>query len=651
MIKGSLFTEEFLVEGIIGFPEWESISTEEVITFKNKLESIFAKFPTDENPIESTTENDLIEPVLKALAWDYFLTRQTTARKGRDDVPNYLLFEDEVFKTKANAEKDQYKRYIHGSVILEAKKWNLKLDRKGHQTMDRVPSNQIIRYLTSADIQSDGRIQWGILTNGRFWRIYYNRAKSKSEDYLEIDLPLALGLPGFQAELFLNGDTEKQDWVKVFYLLFRCNAFLIQREQKTFHELAIERGRFWEAKVAYDLSDVVFKNVFPELLNALMDNDPKKPVPINSTYLEELRENALTLLYRLLFVLYAEDRNLLPVYDSNYDDYGFRNRVREDIEKRIKEKDIFSDSRDDYYHHTLNLFDSINNGDESIGLPPYNGGLFNSDKYALLSRSRIPDRIFAPLVNKLSLIEDNGVMKWINYRDLSVQQLGSIYERLLEFYPKVEEDGSLTVRPNIFARKTSGSYYTPESLVSLIIERAVSPLLEECKNSFQNKIENLKKLRDKKKKNKWLKNSDPAAAMLELKICDPAMGSGHFLVSLVDYFADNILETIDVVETKGSVPWADDDDPYVSPVSNRIVSIRALIIEQAKEHKWIVKEEQLDDKQIIRRMILKRCVYGVDKNPMAVETGKGFTLAAYVYCRCSVVIPRSPPAKRRLSFR
>lgn len=622
MINGSLFTEEFLKEGITSFPEWNSITTDEVKDFKDELKAVFDKFPTDGNPLESTTENDLIEPVIKALGWNFFLTQQTTAPKGRDDVPDYLLFDNEDSKNKANKERDQYKRYVHGTAILEAKPWNVRLDRKGTQPMDRVPSNQIIRYLTSADTQSDGRIQWGILTNGRFWRLYYNRAKSKSEDYLEIDLPLALGLPGFQTDPFSSGDVGEQDWLKVFYLLFRRDAFLRQREEKTFHEQALERGRFWESKVADDLSDIVFKNVFPALLTALKDNDPQKPNPLNDAYLDELRDNALTLLYRLLFVLYAEDRNLLPVYDSKYDDYGFRKRIRENIEKRMREKDIFSESRDDYYHNTLNLFESINKGDESIGLPPYNGGLFDSGGHRLLSRARIPDKIFAPIIYKLSHLEDKGVMKWINYRDLSVQQLGSIYERLLEFYPKLEDDGSLAVSPNIFARKTSGSYYTPESLVGLIIERAVGPLLKECKDAFLNKVHELKKLKDKKMKSRMLESADPATAMLDLKICDPAMGSGHFLVSLVDYLADNILETIDEVETEGSVPWADKDNPYVSPVSKRIASIRALILEQANEHGWNVKEEQLDDKQVVRRMILKRCVYGVDKNPMAVELAK-----------------------------
>ena len=100
------------------------------------------------------------------------------------------------------------------------------------------------------------------------------------------------------------------------------------------------------------------------------------------------------------------------------------------------------------------------------------------------------------------------------------------------------------------------------------------------------------------------------------------MGSGHFLVSLVDYLADRILETIDAVETVGTVPWANKEHPYISPVSRRIEAIRDRIIEQAQDHGWNVKQEQLDDRQVVRRMILKRCVFGVDKNPMAVELAK-----------------------------
>lgn len=109
---------------------------------------------------------------------------------------------------------------------------------------------------------------------------------------------------------------------------------------------------------------------------------------------------------------------------------------------------------------------------------------------------------------------------------------------------------------------------------------------------------------------------DPAMRLLELKVCDPAMGSGHFPVSLVDKLADHIIEAM--AEAEVSVEWGD----YVSPLAEKIEAIRNTILGNAEERGWTVNEDQLDDRHIIRRMVLKRCVYGVDKNPMAVELAK-----------------------------
>lgn len=623
MLRGSLFTEEFLREGIISYPEWESITPEELNKFTQNLKTIFSKFPTDGNPIEATTEDDLIKPILEALGWKHYLTQQTTARKGRTDIPDFLLFSSEESKIKANDESEQHKRYLHGKSILEAKAWNVLLDRKGNQALDRVPSNQIIRYLSSVDVQSNGKIQWGILTNGRLWRIYYNRAKSKSEDFLELDLPLALGLPGFQGDLFGNEVQKNQDWIKVFYILFRSQSFEKSSENYTFHEKALEEAGKWESQVAEDLSEVVFQDVFPALLKAIKEGDPQGPEQITQEYLEELRNNSLIFLYRILFILYAEDRYLLPVDDDKYDDYGLYKHVRLEAKRQIDENDALSPIASKYYNHINDLFTLIDKGDDFIGLPAYNGGLFNISRTPLITRSKISDAALVPIIDKLSRRNEGKTKKWINYRDLSVQQLGSIYERLLEFYPEINSEGELNVKPNLFARKTSGSYYTPENLVTLLIEKTVGPLLIDKKRAFYQKIDDLenKSINDLEK-NEKLQRFDPATNVLELRICDPAMGSGHFLVSLVDYLADEILQTIDECEAEGAISWSKKESPYTSPISDRIISTRNQIREEAQKHGWRVKEEQLDDKQIVRRMILKRCIYGVDKNPMAVELAK-----------------------------
>ena len=264
------------------------------------------------------------------------------------------------------------------------------------------------------------------------------------------------------------------------------------------------------------------------------------------------------------------------------------------------------------------LFIAIDQGDSSIGLPPYNGGLFNQERNPILTNIRIPDDVMANVIDALSFEQTDDGRKYINYRNLSVQQLGSIYERLLE-YEVIVEDGTVAVRPNIFARKGSGSYYTPDDLVQLILSETLEPLVEARKTAF---TEQISELTDGNKSNDRkigiLKGMDPAAEILELKVCDPAMGSGHFLVSLVDYLADQVITTM--AETELNVPedWGD----YISPLAERIEVIRNTILTNAEKRNWTIDEGQLDDRHIIRRMVLKRCIYGVDKNPMAVELAK-----------------------------
>ena len=126
-------------------------------------------------------------------------------------------------------------------------------------------------------------------------------------------------------------------------------------------------------------------------------------------------------------MLYAEDRDLLPVRDERYDDYGL-SPIRNEIAEDIDERDTLSATIGRYYGRLRGLFRAIDRGEPSLGLPPYNGGLFDPKAAPLLERVDLPDAAFAPLLDALS--RHGG--RRINYRDLSVQQLGSIYERLLE---------------------------------------------------------------------------------------------------------------------------------------------------------------------------------------------------------------------------
>ena len=244
--------------------------------------------------------------------------------------------------------------------------------------------------------------------------------------------------------------------------MFRREAFVPSpADRRTFHQIALDQGRFYEERVAGDLSKLVFGFIFPALVQSIAAAAPAAP-------LDGVRDAALILLYRLLFILYAEDRALLPVDDPRYDQYGVRTQLRAEIGRRKDRADVFSATAAHYWSVLEELSRAIDEGDATIGLPPCNGGLFDPKKTPLLTQIRLGDAVMAEAVGNLSFEKSETGRKYINYRDLGVQQLGSIYERLLE-RRVTREDGETRVQPNFFARKRAGGYYTPDDLVKLII--------------------------------------------------------------------------------------------------------------------------------------------------------------------------------------
>ncbi len=611
VFQGSLFSSDFLRELISRLPDWSHLDDAAIAALRSDLRHIFARFPTAQLPNESQTEDDLIWPILNRLGWAQSLRQQNLAPRGREDVPDGLLFGDGAAKVRANAFPEEWRRYQFGLALVESKRWRRPLDRRsGRRGEETAPSTQMLRYLRRVEDLTTGKLRWGMLTNGGRWRLYYQGARSVSEQFFEIDLTTVLAIPGHDGGLFALSEEECRHWLKVFALVFGREAFLpTPSDSRTFHQRALAEGRFYEDRVAANLSNLVFGQVFPELARSIAAAAPAAP-------LQEVREAALILLYRLLFILYAEDRDLLPVRDRRYEDYGLRERVRGDVGRRKDRNDTFSDSAARYWSALDDLCRAIDEGDRSIGLPPYNGGLFDAERTPLLTTIRLGDAVIANVIDALSFERTAEGRKYINYRDLSVQQLGSIYERLLE-HEIVREGGRIKIRPNVFARKGSGSYYTPDDLVGLIIRETVGPLVARHTEAFRARAEELAKgARPEDYRLGALKRLDPAERLLELKICDPAMGSGHFLVSLVDYLADQVIAAM--AEAEAIVSWGD----YISPLGGRIEAIRNTILGNAEERGWTVDPAQLDDRHIIRRMVLKRCVYGVDKNLMAVELAK-----------------------------
>ena len=604
-MPGQLFTEYFLTDGIKQSDEWrDSVADSQLLdALRAAVSGKFNKVDMFDQPNEATTEQELIRPVLEILGWRDYLPQQSAT--GGEDVPDNLLFPDETAKNHAAAETTNAGKYIHATAVQESKRLHLPLDVRDSSEdvkRGRTPHGQILRYLTTADLDSEGKIRWGVLTNGNVWRLYDHRTRPRSTAFYEVKL-----------DNILKKDDE--DELRSFFLLFKRNSFVLQDgATTTFLESALQEGKRYEEKVAQDLSGVVFDEVFPKLVNALAKRTNED--------LSAIHRTALILLYRILFVLYAEDRGLLPVNDRSYATYGMRKLLRDDIREKIAENIKFSSNATKYYDNLTTLFRMIDKGDDSIGLPPYNGGLFTDTAAPILSQVRLDDATIAPVIYELSHTEGaDGEPRFVNYRDMSVQQLGSIYERLLEHQPARDPDGQINIRPNPYARKDSGSFFTPQELVDLIVDHTLKPLVEERLGKFEKRADELAQdTRTKDLRRTELQKLDPAEAVLDLKVLDPAMGSGHFLVTAVDFLSDYIAELIEYVP---AVPeWLDGDNAYASPLLERVQNIRSEITDRANENGWRLVKSQLSDQAIIRRMVLKRCIYGVDKNALTVELAK-----------------------------
>lgn len=607
--SGALFTQDYLSTAISATAQFRAVDTG---TARAAIARIISGFPHASKPNEATTESDLIWPILKLLGWTEYLTQQNLSATGRVDVPDGLLFIDANAKAKANGHPQEWLRYQFGAAIIESKRWARALDRAEGKTEKDTPSTQLLRYLRRIDDLTNGDLRWGILTNGSKWRLYFSGARSTIDDYLELDLARIMRLDD---DLLDTGttDEERDHWLAVFVAMFSRSAFeRASANAPSFHDTARRDAAFYEERVAKSLSDLVFARLYPSLGKAVAKAAPA------GTDLDDVRHATLILLYRLLFVLYAEDRGLLPVRDKRFDDYALRDR-RLEIGRRKDEGDVFSSVAKNIWNHFANLAAMIDQGDPSVGLPPYNGGLFNTAKTPLLTMIALGDDVMAEAIDILSFEQRDGQRRYINYRDLSVQQLGSIYERLLEFELVRDDAGAVDIRPNIFARKNSGSYYTPDDLVLLILDETLEPLITDALDAFKAELGRSKAGDSEDYRIMQLQKVDPAKAITRLRICDPAMGSGHFLVSLVDRLTNHTLDAIDEARTLArDVAGLD----YESPVAEEIRKVRATIRHNAEDASWTVSEEQLDDPQLVKRMVLKRCVYGADKNPMAVELAK-----------------------------
>jgi hypothetical protein len=426
--------------------------------------------------------------------------------------------------------------------------------------------------------------------------------KSQAETYFEIDLL-----------------TIDEDKTGLLHLIFSAEALA---EGGTADEL-LANSRKFASELGVRLRERVYESVVPMLATEVADQLRSKGHELDSRGLQLSYELTLRILFRLLFQAYAEDRGLLPAgrnenFDKNSIKYWAQYLLDRDVEAPYGEASTI-------WFDLVQIWDAIDQGNPDMQIPAYNGGLFGSNpdlhpEGALIRTLSIPDRVLGPALRAL-VIDDNtedGVAGAVDFRSLSVREFGTIYEGLLESSLSVA-DQDLTVdskgawvpaKPGdeVFAqanevyfhsasgeRKATGSYYTPSFIVDHLIERSVEPALNDH-------LARVKELLDAE---------DQAAAykkFFDFRVADLAMGSAHFLVAAIDK-----IETV--------------MRSFLLKPGNEIDGVSAELVRlEAAAKEALGKDEaayaEIERASLLRRQIARRCVYGLDINPMAVELSR-----------------------------
>ncbi|MFG2246236.1 Eco57I restriction-modification methylase domain-containing protein [Spirillospora sp. NPDC048823] len=441
--------------------------------------------------------------------------------------------------------------------------WGVELDRRAKGipgAADAAPQSAVQEYLNRS-----AAALWGIVTNGRLLRVLRDSSALAGSAYVEFDLEAI-----FEGEAF--------DAFVLLYRVAHSSRFEHQGEDagpascwlEKWRQEAIDSG----ARVLDQLRVTVKEAIetlgtgfiqHPDnqtLRDALKDTDNKAVTP------ETLHRALLRTVYRLLFLFVAEDREVLLSPDApqtardRYTTYFSTDRLR-----RIAARRHGGRHADEWQAVTL-ILDGLNQegGRLELGLPAL-GGIFElSDAdHALHGLSLTNEHLFNA-VRSLSRVHDQKArrIRRVDFKHLGSEELGSVYESLLEYVPKHDPaKGAFELRQlSGNDRKTSGSYYTPSSLIDTLLDSALEPVIDDAVKSGNTPEEQ-------------------EDALLALTVCDPACGSGHFLVAA----ARRIAKRLAFIRTG-------DPEPSNEAIRHAL------------------------------RDVVSRCIYGVDINPMAVELAK-----------------------------
>jgi hypothetical protein len=428
--------------------------------------------------------------------------------------------------------------------------WNVSLGERtpGVAGAARVSPHGLVQELLSRS----GAHLWGAVSNGRQLRLLRDNVSLTRQAYVEFDL-----------EAMFRGE-RYADFAVLWLLLHQSRVEAERPEQCWLERWAQEAHR--QGLRVLDRLRVRVQEAIVALGRGFLAH------PRNERLRQSLRSGdldplgyyrqLLRMVYRLLFLFVAEDRDLLtdPAADKaareRYVAYYSTARLRE-MAGRVR-----GTSHGDLWQALRLVMAKLgaDTGCPELGLPPLGSFLWSDEATPDLDGCELANRDLLGAIRALAWTEEDRIRRPVDYRNLGPEELGSVYEALLELHPEINTEAptfALTTASG-HERKTTGSYYTPRSLIQALLDSALDPVLDEAAHA-----------------------RNPEAAILALKVCDPACGSGHFLIAA----AHRIARRLAAVRTG-------DDEPAPEALRHAL------------------------------RDVIGRCIHGVDVNEMAVELCK-----------------------------
>lgn len=442
----ALFADHYLQTRLREDPAWQENPSQPYADIKASLKDARTRWSGQS---EQKLRDELFEPLWKQLG---FKSKVNKAADKDHLEPDYIL-----------SDTGGTKRTI--AFVYRWDRWLDGPDLNDQDTPDENPGAAVVSALGNGDAD------WVIVTNGKFWRLYNKEAHSRSTNFYEVDLEEAL---------IASDETDPNEAFRYWWLFFRCDAFkpVEGDEERRWLDTIVQGSRDYAKRLGDRLKDRVFVEIFPHLAHGfLADRRNRLGVRTKPTEeeLSDIFQATLTLLYRLLFLLYAEARDLLPIRESPYGAASLK-KIKEEVAEHagVAESAVtdrlskaYDRKSNELYDRLVGLFRVIDEGDNRPNVPCYNGGLFitrptrEDDREHRLAQflldHKVPDLYLALAIDRLSRDQDekpipgatagarlpHGLVP-IDYKSLEVRHLGSIYEGLLEFKLKIATDDLAT---------------------------------------------------------------------------------------------------------------------------------------------------------------------------------------------------------------